>query len=91
MAYMPDFNELLHSEQAGKLLQDKAAAASIQKAPQAQKLLSMLSKSVGGDLEGAADAAAKGDSAKLMGAMTKLLSDPEGRRLVEEISRTIQK
>ena len=51
----------------------------------------MLSQSVGGDLEGAADAAAKGDSAKLMGAMTKLLGDPEGRRLVEEISRTIGK
>jgi len=88
---MPDFNELLHSEQAGKLMGDKAAVESLQKAPQTQKLLSMLSKSVGGDLEGAADAAVKGDAAKLMGAMTKLLNDPEGKRLVEEISRTVRK
>lgn len=88
---MPDFNELLHSEQAGKLLHDKTAVETIQKAPQTQKLLSILSESVGGDLEGAADAAAKGDAAKLMGAMTKLLNDPEGKRLVEEISKSIRK
>lgn len=91
VAQVPDFSELLHSEQAGKLMHDKTAVETIQKAPQTQKLLSMLSQSVGGDLEGAADAAAKGDAAKLMGAMTKLLNDPEGKRLVEEISRTIQK
>lgn len=88
---MPDFSELLHSEQAGKLMQDKSAVEALQKAPQTQKLLSMLSQSVGGDLEGAAESAAKGNAAKLMGAMTKLLGDPEGKRLVEEISRTIRK
>lgn len=88
---MPDFNELLRSKQAAQLMQDKGAVDALQKAPQTQKLLSMLSQSVGGDLEGAADAAAKGDAAKLMGAMTKLLNDPEGKRLVEEISRSIQK
>lgn len=86
---MPDFNEL--REQAGKLMGDKAAVDSLQRAPQTQQLLSMLSKSVGGDLEGAADAAAKGDGAKLMGAMTKLLNDPEGKRLVEELSRAVRK
>lgn len=86
---MPDFNELLHSKQAAKLMGDKGALDSLQKAPQTQKLLSMLAQNAGGDLEGAADAAAKGDAARLMGAMTKLLSDPEGKRLVEEISKNL--
>lgn len=88
---MSDFNALLHSEQAEKLMQNKSAVETIQKAPQTQKLLSMLTQNAGGDLEGAADAAAKGDAAKLMGAMNKLLNDPEGKRLVEEISRAIGK
>ena len=87
---MPDLKELLNSRQAAKLMHDKGAVDTIQKAPQTQKLLSMLAKNTGGDLEGAADAAAKGDAAKLMGAMTKLLNDPEGKRLVEEISRSIK-
>lgn len=86
---MPDFNELLRSKQAANLMGDKGAVEAIQRAPQTQKLLSMLAQNTGGDLEGAADAAAKGDAAKLMSAMTKLLGDPEGKRLVEEISKTI--
>lgn len=88
---MPDFKDLLHSRQAETLMADKGTVDAIQRAPQTQKLLSMLAQNAGGDLEGAADAAAKGDAAKLMGAMTKLLSDPEGKRLVEEISKAIQK
>lgn len=87
---MPDFKELLHSKEAAKLMGDKGTVDAIQKAPQTQKLLSMLAQNAGGDLQGAADSAAKGDAAKLMGAMTKLLSDPEGKRLVEEISKAIQ-
>lgn len=88
---MPDLNELLQSQQAQSILHNKTAVETLQKAPQTQKLMQMLSQSVGGDLQGAADAAAKGDAAKLMGAMRKLLGDPEGQRLVEEISRSIQK
>lgn len=87
---MPDLKELLNSTQAAKIMNDKGAVDALQKAPQTQKLLSMLAQNAGGDLEGAADAAVRGDAAKLMGAMSKLLSDPEGKRLVEEISRTIK-
>lgn len=87
---MPGFKDLLNSKQATQLMNDKGAIDSLQKAPQTQQLLSMLARNAGGDLEGAADAAAKGDAAKLMGAMTKLLNDPEGKRLVEEISKNIK-
>lgn len=88
---MPDFKDLLHSEQASKLINDKGTLDALQNAPQTQKLLSMLAQNTGGDLEGAANAAAKGDAAKLMGAMTKLLKDPEGKKLVEQISKAVQK
>lgn len=88
---MPDLKDILNSDQASRLMNDKGTVDALQKAPQTQKLLSMLAQNTGGDLEGAANAAAKGDAAKLMGAMTKLLSDPEGKRLVEEISKTIRK
>lgn len=91
MGPMPDFNELLRSKQAAELMGDKGTVETIQKSPQAQKLLSMLAQNAGGDLEGAADAAKKGDAARLMSAMTKLLGDPEGKRLVEEISKAIRK
>ena len=88
---MPDFKNLLHSEQASKLMKDKQTLDAIQRAPETQKLLSMLSQNAGGDLEGAANAAANGDAAKLMGAMSKLLSDPEGKKLVEQISIAVRK
>lgn len=88
---MPDFKNLLHSEQASKLMKDKQTLDAIQRAPETQKLLSMLSQNAGGDLEGAANAAANGDAAKLMGAMSKLLSDPEGKKLVEQISKAVRK
>ena len=88
---MPDFNDILKSEQAAKLIGDKSTLDALQKAPQTQKLLSMLAQNAGGDLEGAASAATKGDAARLMGAMQKLLKDPEGVKLVEQISNSIKK
>ena len=88
---MPDLKDLLHSGQAEQLMKDKHTLDAIQNAPETQQLLSMLSQNAGGDLEGAASAAAKGDSAKLMGAMSRLLNDPEGKRLVEQIRKAVQK
>lgn len=88
---MPDFKNIFKSEQASKLMGDKGTLDALQKAPQTQKLLSMLAQNAGGDLEGAADAATKGDTARLMEAMQKLLKDPEGIKLVEQISSNIKK
>ena len=56
---MPDLKDLLHSGQAEQLMKDKHALDAIQNAPETQRLLSMLSQNAGGDLEGAANAAAR--------------------------------
>lgn len=88
---MPDFNDLLHSEEAARLMQDKHTLENLQKAPETRKLLNMLSRSTGGDLEGAANAAVQGDTARLMDAMGKLLRDPEGQKLMEQISKAVRK
>ncbi len=87
---MPDFKELLNSEHARKMMKDQNAIQRIQQAPEAQKLMELLGKQTGGNLEGAADAAAKGNPTQLMGAMQKLLRDPESKKLLEQISRSFQ-
>lgn len=88
---MPDLKDLLHSEEAAKLMGNKDALNAIQKAPETRQLLQMLSRNAGGDLEGAANAAAQGDSAALMRAMSALLNDPEGKKLLSQISKTMGK
>lgn len=40
-----------------------------------------------GNVNGAAKAAAAGDTAQLMGMMQRLMNDPEGAKLVERITR----
>ena len=88
---MPDLSDLLHSDEAARLMGSKGALDTIQKAPETQKLLQMLSKNTGGDLESAANAAARGDTAQLMGAMSALLNDPEGKKLLAQISKAVGK
>lgn len=87
---MPDFKELLNSEPAKKLINDKETVNRLQSAPEAQKLMELLGRQAGGDLEGVADAAAKGSPGQLMNAMQKLLRDPEGKKLLEQISQSLQ-
>ena len=87
---MPDFKELLNSEPAKKLINDKETVNRLQSAPEAQKLMELLGRQAGGDLEGVADAAAKGNPGQLMNAMQKLLRDPEGKKLLEQISQSLQ-
>lgn len=86
---MSDLNKLLNSEHAKKLMNDQNAIERLKTAPETQKLMEMLGKQTDGDLEGAADAAAKGDPSQLMGAMQKLLHDPESKHLLEQISRSL--
>ena len=87
---MPDFKELLNSEPAKKLINDQNTINRLQNAPEAQKLMEMLGRQTDGDLEGVADAAAKGNPAQLMNAMQKLLRDPESKKLLEQISQSLQ-
>ena len=51
----------------------------------AQRLMELLRQ--GGGIQGAAEAAVKGDTSQLVGMMQRLMNTPEGGELVERISR----
>lgn len=73
---MSNLDDLLRSrdtEQLGKLMNE----------PETKKIFEMLNKSTAGSLEQAAEKAAKGDTAQLMGAIKQLMSTPEGTQLIQ--------
>ena len=73
------------SQPAAELLKNTAKLEQLRNAPEMQKVFSMLRQTVGGDLECAADAAAKGDSAQLLSAIRTVMQNPEGARLIRQI------
>ena len=81
---MPKFDELLKGKEASRLLSDTKKLEQLRDAPETQKIFDMLSQSAG-DLEAAADRAAKGDAAQLTDAIRKLMQDPEGARLIQKM------
>lgn len=86
---MPDFRDMLNSEQAAKLMKDHGKLDQLQNAPETQRLFQMLSKNAGGDLEQAAQQAAHGDTAQLMDAVRRLTQDPEGQRLIQRLRQSL--
>ena len=86
---MPDFRDMLNSEQAAKLMKDQGKLDQLQNAPETQRLFQMLSKNAGGDLEKAAQQAAHGDTAQLMDAVRRLTQDPEGQRLIQRLRQSL--
>ena len=85
---MPTLDELLKGKEAAGLLSDTKKLERLRDAPETQKIFSMLSQSAG-DLEAAADRAAKGDTALLTDAIRKLMQDPEGARLIQKMKDSI--
>ena len=81
---MPNLDELIKGKEASRLLGDTKKLERLRDAPETQKVFSMLSQSAG-DLEAAANRAAKGDTAQLADAIRKLMQDPEGARLVQKM------
>ena len=81
---MPNLDELIKGKQAARLLGDKGKLEQLRDAPETQQIFSMLSRSTG-DLEAAADRAAKGDTAQLTDAIRKLMQDPEGAKLIQKM------
>ena len=81
---MPNLDELLKGKEANRLLSDTRKLERLRDAPETQKVFSMLSQSTG-DLEAAADRAAKGDTAQLTDAIRKLMRDPEGAKLIQKM------
>lgn len=87
---MPNLDELLKNQQAAGLLKDTSKLEQLRDAPETQKIFSMLSRSTGGDLESAAERAAKGDSAQLADAIRKVMNSPEGAQLLQKMKQTLK-
>ena len=81
---MPNFDELLKGKEAAGLMKDPSKLEKLRDAPETQKIFSMLSKSTG-DLESAAQRAAKGDTAQLADAIRRLMHDPVGAKLIQKM------
>ena len=86
---MPNFDEILKGKQAAGLMGDAAKLEKLRDAPETQKIFSMLSRSTG-DLESAAERAAKGDTAQLTDAIRQLMQDPEGAKLIQKMKDSLK-
>ena len=87
---MPNFQEMLQSEQTSKLLQDQARLERLRDSPETRRLFELLSRSAGGDLEQAANRAAQGDASGLVSAIQRLMLDPEGQMLIQKTKQSLQ-
>ena len=87
---MPNFDELLKGKEAAGLMKDPSKLEKLRDAPETQKIFSMLSQSTGGDLESAAQRAAKGDTAQLADAIRQLMQDPEGSKLIQKMKENFK-
>jgi hypothetical protein len=87
---MPSFQDVLKSQQASKLMKDSKQLERLRDAPETQRLFQLLSQNAGGDLERAAGQAANGNAAPLMDAIQRLMQDPEGQTLLQQMKRSIR-
>ena len=86
---MPNFDELLKGKEAANLIKDPGKLEKLRDAPETQQIFNLLSKSTG-DLESAAQRAAKGDTAQLTDAIRQLMRDPEGARLLQKMKDSLK-
>ncbi len=86
---MPNFDELLKGKEAAGLMKDPSKLEKLRDAPETQKIFSMLSRTAG-DLESAAQRAAKGDTAQLADAIRQLMQDPEGSKLIQKMKENFK-
>lgn len=87
---MPNFDEIMKSKQAAGLLGDTAKLEKLRDAPETQKIFDLLNRSTGGDLEGAAEKAAKGDASQLTDAIRKLMQSQEGAQLIQKMKQNLK-
>ncbi|MDE7171527.1 MAG: hypothetical protein K2O11_06600 [Oscillospiraceae bacterium] len=86
---MPNFDELLKGKEAANLMKDPGKLEKLRDAPETQQIFHLLSKSTG-DLESAAQRAAKGDTAQLTDAIRQLMHDPEGAKLIQKMKDSLK-
>ena len=71
--------------QMAKLLGNSGAVKQLLQSEDTKRMMQLLQSK--GSVQNAAQAAAKGDSAQLMGMMQQLMNTPEGAQLVERITK----
>ena len=86
---MPNFDELLKGKEAANLMKDPSKLEKLRDAPETQRIFSLLSQSTG-NLESAAERAAKGDTAQLTDAIRRLMQDPEGAKLIQKMKENFK-
>ena len=70
-------------------MNDKGKLEKLRDAPETQRIFSLLSQSTG-NLESAAERAAKGDTAQLTDAIRRLMQDPEGAKLIQKMKENFK-
>jgi len=83
--------DILHSEQAEHLLKNKEKLLNMMHSPDAVRLMELLQKNGGTQLQSAADSAMKGKPAQLMNLVQQVMSTPDGARTVQNIQKNLPK
>ncbi len=84
-------DDFLHSPQAAQLLKNKDQVMGLMHSPDAKRLMELLQHSGGAGFQGAAEAAMKGDPAKLMAILQQVMASPEGAATVQNINKNLPK
>ncbi|MBR2935279.1 MAG: hypothetical protein IKB79_06845 [Oscillospiraceae bacterium] len=74
-----------HLGQTAQKLKDNGAVQQLLRSDDTRRMMELLGSHE--KVKGAAKAAAAGNPSQLMGMMQQLMSDPEGARLVEQITK----
>lgn len=84
-------DDMLRNSPASDLLKNKGAIQSLANSPDAKKFMELLRGQNGAELQSAANAAMKGDPAKLNKLLQDLVKNPEGAKAVENLSQKLPK
>ena len=84
-------NDLLHSPQAEALFKNKDKVMGMANSPEAQQLMALLRQAGGKQLDGATQAAMKGDPQQLIQLVQRVMSTSEGAGAINSINRKLQK
>jgi len=82
---MSDLDKILKSEGAVALLKDPERLEQLRAAPETQQIFSMLSRSIGGNLE----QSAQQDTTQLITAIRQLMANPEGSKLIRQMKEKL--
>lgn len=92
MMFKPDptLEALKQDPQASKLLENPTALKALLSSPETQQLVSLLKQAAGDELQGAAQAAAKGKPEALLGILNHVMDSPDGMKTVETLTKKAQ-